>query len=347
MSCIEASQHATIHGVVAAVSPQMLRGQSGKNYFDGSLTDGKIKVRFVGFDEDKRTRLATFLSKKEAVALQNCQVKMSRDSTEFEVVVNGCTELLQSPKKNFDVGNIDLATIDTKNITLDQLDELSDYQRVTVAVKAIRVDEPVHVVGGKRKQEILLSDSSGKSKFTLWEGDIGKISDGESYTLRNVTVWSYNGRKYLAMPRENAAVETVSDIGSVHPEEEDEKREESLVLHNAQVVSVGMLEIYYPCMSCSGGRVSAKEGSLSNIGYCNTCPAAQKLSVSRNAQRAAKLVIAEGTTGTTITLHAYGEIVKDIADTDDISTETLLTSTPFSVFYSRSNVIAKVCRHKQ
>ena len=166
VSCIEASQHATIHGVVAAVSPQMLRGKSGKNYFDGSLTDGKIKVRFVGFDEDKRTRLATFLSKKEAVALQNCQVKMSRDSTEFEVV-NGCTELLQSPKKNFDVGNIDLATIDTKNITLDQLDELSDYQRVTVAVKAIRVDEPVHVVGGKRKQEILLSDSSGKSKFTF------------------------------------------------------------------------------------------------------------------------------------------------------------------------------------
>ena len=99
-------------------------------------------------------------------------------------------------------------------------------------------------------------------------------------------------------------------------------------------------------MSCNGGRVFAKEGSLSNIGYCNTCPAAQKLSVSRNAQRAAKLVIAEGTTGTTISIRAYREIVKDIADTDDISTETLLTSTPFSVFYSRSNVIAKVCRQK-
>ena len=140
------------------VHVQPLNGQTTVEVFPDS--------GFVGFDEDKRTRLATFFSKKEAVALQNCRVKMSRDSTEFEVVVNGCTELLQPPKKKFDVGNIDLATIDNKNITLDPLDELSDYQRVTFAVKGIQVDEPVHVVGGKRNQEILLSDSSGKSKFT-------------------------------------------------------------------------------------------------------------------------------------------------------------------------------------
>ncbi len=341
----QASQNATIHGVVAAVSPQMLTSKSGKNYFDGSLTDGKKKIRLVGFDEEKRARLAAFRTKKEAVALQNCQVKPSRDSTEFEVFVKGCTELLQSPKKTFDVAGLDLAAIDTKEITLNQLAELPDFQRVTVAVKAVRVDQPVHVVGGKRKQEIMLSDSSGKSKLTLWEGDIGKLPDGESYRLRNMSVRSYNGRKYLAMPREDATIETVSNIGEVEEDDGELQEEESqqLILRNAQVISVATLETYYRCMSCGSGRVSANEGSLSNIGYCSKCPAAQLLSPSRGEQWAAKLIVAEGSTGTTVTLHAYGEIVKEIAE-QDVSTESLLTSSPFTVYYGRSNVIAKVYR---
>ncbi len=300
----------------------------------------------MGFDEEKRARLAAFREKKEAVTLQNCQVKTSRDSSEFEVLVKGCTELLQSPKKKFDIGDVDLAAIDTKMITLDKLAELPDFQRVTVAVKAVRVDQPVHVVGGKRKQEIMLSDSSGKSKLTLWEGDIGKISQGKSYMLRNVRVQSYNGSKYVAMPRDDATIETVSDIGEVEEDDQKDDEPQQLKLRNVQVVSVVTLETYYRCMSCDGGRVAAKEGSLSNIGYCSKCPATQLLNLSGRAQRSAKLIVAEGSTGNTVTLDAYGELVKEIAEQEEINTETLLTSTPFTVYYSRSHVIAKIYRYQ-
>ena len=61
-----------------------------------------------------------------------------------------------------------------KTISLDQLPDLAQFQRVSVAVKALRLDDPIQLTSGKRKQDVIVSDSTGSIRLTLWEDEIEK-----------------------------------------------------------------------------------------------------------------------------------------------------------------------------
>lgn len=45
-------------------------------------------------------------------------------------------------------------------------------------------DEAEEVSGGKKKQDVLVSDSAGTMRLTLWENEIGKLDEGRSYKTR-------------------------------------------------------------------------------------------------------------------------------------------------------------------
>ena len=47
-------------------------------YFDGSVSDWKLKVGLVGFSRSQRTRMKTLMEKKEAVKLEDCEVRHAR-----------------------------------------------------------------------------------------------------------------------------------------------------------------------------------------------------------------------------------------------------------------------------
>ena len=51
-------------------------------------------------------------------------------------------------------------------------------------------------------------------KCTLWESDIGILEKGKSYNFQNVMVRSYEGTKYISIPKEDASVQ-VADTGDV------------------------------------------------------------------------------------------------------------------------------------
>lgn len=42
---------ATIHGIVTSVSP--MKGKSATKFFDGYVSDGKKKIRFIGFNSER------------------------------------------------------------------------------------------------------------------------------------------------------------------------------------------------------------------------------------------------------------------------------------------------------
>ena len=56
----EPSTSATLHGVVNSLSP-IKKGRRSK-YFEGSMSDGKTALRFVGFSEKQQVVLEQFLT---------------------------------------------------------------------------------------------------------------------------------------------------------------------------------------------------------------------------------------------------------------------------------------------
>lgn len=71
----------------------------------------------------------------------------------------------------FSVG--DIQTVGMPNITLDQLDTLDKYHKVSL--KIIEVSDPVTVSTGKKKQAITIADATSTAMLTLWESDIGSL----------------------------------------------------------------------------------------------------------------------------------------------------------------------------
>lgn len=68
----EPETKATIHGVVTSLSPMK---KDSKKCFDGYMSDGRKKMRFVGFQQDKEAKLAEFTKGGQPVVLSNCSIK--------------------------------------------------------------------------------------------------------------------------------------------------------------------------------------------------------------------------------------------------------------------------------
>jgi len=70
---------ASVHGVLTSASPVRkginLRKQ---NYFEGKLSDGSSKLRLIGFDSKQQKIMSEMLPKKQAIEIENCEIKPSR-----------------------------------------------------------------------------------------------------------------------------------------------------------------------------------------------------------------------------------------------------------------------------
>ena len=89
---------ADVHCAVEILSP-VKKAKSGRlSYFDGRVTDGKKKLRFVGFNEGLQTKLSALNEEGQAVELQNCQIKRGR-ANDLEIHLDKSTSVVPSPKK--------------------------------------------------------------------------------------------------------------------------------------------------------------------------------------------------------------------------------------------------------
>ena len=330
VSDAKSSESATVHGLVASVSP-MKPGKRAK-YFDAKLTDGAKHLRIVGFQGEQRVKLADFQEGAKSVALLNCEVKKARQSEELEVILKSASRVESSPKK---FEGVDISAVGKSEITLDELYNKNTFDRISVDAKAVRVGEPVMVSGGIKKQDVTIADSKSAAKVTLWQNDIGRMLEGKSYRLSNVVVRCYQSTKYLSMPKEGGLIIECDDLGDVV---ESDVAEDFDTIEGAEVVGVLRLDSYPACIAqACKSKVAPTSGKL---GCCSKCEMVQIIGRCK-MQLSAKVVIAEGEKYHT--LNVFGTNVSDIAQEDNVSVEALISAPPFTLTYE-NNVITSIRR---
>ena len=310
-----AGEHATVTGLLASLSPI-----KPTRYFDGELTDGQSVIRLVGFDKAKLRQLQPFSDYGVPVTLRNCLVQKNKFKDQLEVVLKTHTTIEESHAQ-FDV--TDLKTV---LISLIQLQDIAEHDRVTIRISVIKVYE-VQKVGTKTKQDVVVADATAKSTVTLWENGVNSLQQGISYQLNRLEVRVYMGKKHLSFPS-SLSKDEISDIDDVidgYTSSDDDQEQ----LQCVSVSGIRELQSFHQCIHCN----KSVKPSSSNIGTCETCSTMQKLS---EPKVSARLVIhAEHQK---LILKASDEILKTIAQSQMI--------TPmFNCTYNKFNSITSVSRH--
>lgn len=145
----------TVHGVVSSLSP--IKKGSKSNYFDGSVSDGKSKVRLVGFRPSQRMQINKLMQDKHPIKIDDCEVRQAHRGRCMEIVMKGSTKSDVSSKK-FDLSDI---VIDDEITPLNKIESKGIYDRVSVRVRVTKVSDVAEVATGKKKQDVcsILSDS--------------------------------------------------------------------------------------------------------------------------------------------------------------------------------------------
>ena len=312
----------SIHGAITSLSPV----KKGRNsiFFDDTLADETSKIRVVGFDAQQQRKLNNYHQKNIPVELINCEVKSSRYGEGYEVMLKGGTHIKESPKK-MDVPALMVGmTITPRSITLGDLPQTENYEKVTVKIKVLEVKEAVHLAD-KLKQDVLIADHTATAKVSLWQEHVNTLSEHKCYSLKNFLVREYQSRKYLSMSKVATEVTPIDDIGVVV---EQADTEDEVTIQNVTIIGVPHLDIYKACLQCKA-RV---EPLTPPLGRCSRgdCQMLQRYDIC-GVNTAAKLLLMYESDGQKkiVQSHAYGELVSQIAGVHEVTPEVLLKATQF------------------
>ena len=75
-------QSANVHRVPRNLSP--VKQGKKTSYFDGEMSDGSCRIRFVGFKSEHQKRLLPFTEKDKPVELQNCHINDLDKATKWK-----------------------------------------------------------------------------------------------------------------------------------------------------------------------------------------------------------------------------------------------------------------------
>ena len=273
----------TVHGAfIGQLSPiKISRTNADVKYFDGFFSDGKKTVRMVSFEPKLKAKIEEKASNKE-LAITNCSVQKRKASDELEIVAGSKSDIICSPKK-FRIDN-DLVSSTCPSGTsvctcnASSLEEISSFainQHINITGKVQSV-KPVETVKGRHgtltKQDIVIADSTGVCQCVLWERDVGKCLENNTYQLNNVTIRSFNGIKYLSLS-EKSSVEEVQDLGDVVTGTIDD---EGPSIVEGEIIAVTSCDKYN---SCRNSQCKAKVIDVtSEFGECSKCGMKVKLS---------------------------------------------------------------------
>lgn len=277
----DADQHATITGVVASLSPV----KPSARYFDGELTDGDTIIRLVGFGRSKHEELQSYCESNIPVTLTDCLIQKNKYKSCLEIILRSHTKIEPSTSE-FNV--TDLETAGSSTILLNQMHEFSDYQRVTMNVKVMKVHEPSKLSGGKTKQDIIVADSTGKATVTLWEDNIGRLQENISYKLNKLEVRSYQGKQYLSFPS-TASQDDISDIEDSIDVFTSEEDDDNNLIEEVTVCGIKELTTVSVCINCNRNIQPVNEPMTK----CSAYNTIQRLS---STKQTAKLIVVSRST---------------------------------------------------
>lgn len=85
-------------------------------------------------------------------------------------------------------------------VTISEIPKLANYQRVTLRVKVLHEGKVQTVKSNLCKQEYIIGDATGSCKIVTLGDDCG-ISPEQSVKLSGLLVRTFNGKKYVSIPR--------------------------------------------------------------------------------------------------------------------------------------------------
>ena len=328
VSEIQICKSAKVQGVVTSLSPLKSNKTGTTKYFEGEISDGKSCRRLVGFDAKLHSKLQEYHEKNEALALGNCEIKQSRYGSELEVVVRSNSDVYQSPTK-FDVASSSVSRHLGSDVTLVELTQLANFQKITVRIKVMAVKESETVKNGFVKQDCIVADASASCKLVLW-GD--SLEEDISYKLSGLIMRTYNGKKYLSIPKDSSFdFEVIGDIGvTVEKEVEEEGK-----MKGAIVIGVKYFDAYNACYSCKGKVVVS-----GSVGECGRCGMMQRVEKCKMAVTVKMDIEADGCVKC---VSAFSPIVEEICE-GDVSKAALLSCQAFDVVFNENNVVISVSR---
>ena len=114
-------------------------------------------------------------------------------------------------------------------------------------MKVLSKMETMFVSGGKRKRDVVVGDSTGTSKVTLWEEHVDAMDVETRYRLEKFVVREYASQKYLSMSRSGSVIVVIDDIGDV---ETVTYGTSAVTICNPEIIGVPQLDIYKACLRC-------------------------------------------------------------------------------------------------
>ncbi len=170
-------------------------------YFDCQLTDGKEICRLVSFVPKAQSPLEELMEKGKSVGLVNCEIKKSKMSSGYEVILSEKSLVVSSPK--FKVGDDILSKkmVEVFELTkLSMIDEIVANlgNKVIIKGKAISVKNCETINANDRvftKRECVFSDDSRACRLVLWEDLVESMEKGKYYRVSNACVKAYNSEK--------------------------------------------------------------------------------------------------------------------------------------------------------
>ncbi len=332
VSVTEASDSASVHGVVTYLSP-VKKSKKGSNYFNATVSDGKTTCRLVGFKDSQQKKLKEAMEKKETIIFEDCQVKKAKRGLDaMEILLKRTTSIAPSPKK-FEV---ECSNDDDKLVLVEEVERKKEFETVSLNAKVVKVMDAITVNMGKKVQYVTLADSTSTVRCSLWEKDVGTLKEGKSYVFRALIVKEFDSKVYVSKGRDSSICEIDDIVDNV---EFQEPEIESTHIKLARIVAVQELNKYRCCLSCKARVEPVMEG----LGRCSKedCQMLQKYDVCPEQVQAKLMFVSESKF---ISLYVYGKLLLDLAgrkDTD-ISEEILLQLPVFhSIEYNSQDVIIK------
>ncbi len=249
---------ATVHAVATSLSP-IKKGRRSL-FFDGHLTDGKSSMRMVAFSERQHEVIQKFKEKKETMELRDVEFKHALRGEEIEVLLKSNSKICSSAKQ-IDVKGIEFDDGIAPDLTLMEVKTKALFSLVNVRAKVLDVGDTETLSNGYVKQDIIVTDSSGIGRVSLWGATVGSVEARKCYLFKAFMVKEFGGNKFLSMKKEESVVEKIAD------EIEDEFFDNGGVLEEATIAGVSQFDRRKICPRCSS-TIEPGQGDPPVTGRC-------------------------------------------------------------------------------
>lgn len=203
-----------------------------------------------------------YFENEEAVCVNNCEIKRSRYMDKLEVLLKKGTEVVKADKViNIDHNQNEANQNDSDIVVLANIRDLPLFKRVTVTVKAVFVSEPVEIKGGRRKQDVVIADPTGRCRLTVWEEQIGKVKEQHCYSMQGLMIREFQGKKMLTTSKEDCTINKIEDTSCIQDIDDNNNTDElstGLIKQTVKVIAVNKIDHYLSCFKC-GGKVTIDE----------------------------------------------------------------------------------------